>query len=75
MAESMYDIIKKHNVSNEFFELFNYEEVGGSPIVGVNGNVIIGHGASSPKSIKSMMIMAYKLAENKISQKIKEAYA
>lgn len=75
MAESFYDAIKSRNIDNEFFELFNYEAVGGSPIVGVNGNVIIGHGVSSPMAIDSMLSMAYRLAESDIAGKIKAAYA
>ena len=34
---------------------FNYEEYGGTPLLGVNGNVLIGHGGSSPRAIAQMI--------------------
>jgi glycerol-3-phosphate acyltransferase PlsX len=54
--------------------MFNYEAVGGSPILGVNGNVVIGHGVSSPKAIQNMLGQARQLVESDITQKIKNAY-
>lgn len=74
LAESFYDIVHKRKISNPFMDLFNYEEVGGSPILGVNGNVIIGHGVSSPKAIKNMLNLAVQLVESNISNKIKNTY-
>jgi glycerol-3-phosphate acyltransferase PlsX len=74
MAETFYDLVSHRNIDNPFFNMFNYEEVGGSPILGVNGNVIIGHGISSPKAIKNMLNQAYQLVKAEISDKIKQAY-
>ncbi len=75
MGETFYDLVSKRGFDDNFFNMFNYEEVGGSPILGVNGNVIIGHGISSPKAIKNMMHQAYQLTQAKISEKIKNAYS
>ena len=36
----------------------NYEEYGGSPLLGVNGICIIAHGASSAKAIKNAIRVA-----------------
>jgi glycerol-3-phosphate acyltransferase PlsX len=74
MAETFYDLVSHRNIDNPFFNMFNYEEVGGSPILGVNGNVIIGHGISSPKAIKNMLHQGYQLVKAEISDKIKQAY-
>jgi len=52
LGESIYDVTKEIGLSHEFIDKTNYESVGGSPIVGVNGNVIIAHGISSPLAIK-----------------------
>ncbi len=73
LAESFYDITSKRGVTDPFFDMFNYEQVGGSPILGINGNVMIGHGASSPLAIKNMIVMNYNQAKNEIHKKIKEA--
>lgn len=73
MAETFYEIMKPRYL-DDFIELFNYESVGGSPILGVNGNVMIGHGVSSPLAVKNMLGQAVKLVEAKISDKIKQTY-
>jgi len=44
----------------------NYEEYGGSPLLGVNGICIIAHGASSPKAVKN----AIRVAAEGIQQQI-----
>ena len=75
MGETFYDLVSKRGFEDNFFNMFNYEEVGGSPILGINGNVIIGHGISSPKAIKNMMHLAYQLTKANISDKIKNAYS
>lgn len=75
MAESFYDSIASRNIDDKFFNMFNYEAIGGSPILGINGNVIIGHGVSSPKATKNMISMGYDLAKSRIDLKIKEAYS
>jgi glycerol-3-phosphate acyltransferase PlsX len=74
LAETFYDLTKSRNMSDPFFDLFDYAQVGGSPILGVNGNVIIGHGVSSPLAIKNMLNLATQLVESEISQKIKSTY-
>ncbi len=59
---------------DEYFSRFNYEIYGGTPILGVNGNVLIGHGISSPKAIKNMLILAKDVTEARLASKIKEAF-
>ncbi len=54
-AESFYAIIKKQKIQNEYFDRFNYEDYGGTPILGINGTVIIAHGISKAKAIKNMI--------------------
>ncbi len=73
MAESFFDITKARGIKDPFFDLFDYEKVGGSPILGINGNVMIGHGSSSPEAIKNMVLMTYRQVKNDIHTKIKEA--
>ena len=58
MAESIYDIMAERNIHDPFFDKFNYEAEGGSPILGVNGNVVIGHGVSSPLAICNMVLLS-----------------
>ncbi len=74
MAESLYPILKAKGFVDNFIELFNWQNVGGSPILGVNGNVVIGHGSSDAYAIKNMMNLAKQLVESEIALKIKKAY-
>jgi len=75
MAESFFDMLKSRNIKDAYFDRFNYEAIGGSPILGVNGNVVIGHGVSSPEAIKNMLLLSQKMAESNIHTKIKDYFA
>lgn len=70
LGESMYTLTKKLGLSNEFIDKTNYESVGGSPIVGVNGNVVIAHGISSAIAIKNMIRLAVRQVESDAYSKI-----
>lgn len=74
MAESIYDLLHKRGISDSFFAKFNYEAIGGSPILGINGNVTIGHGVSSEVAIKNMLLQAMRMAETNIHLKIRDAF-
>ncbi len=74
MVGTFYDLLKQRAFLDDFFTRFNYEAVGGSPILGVNGNVVIGHSASSPEAIKNMILLAYRMAATNFYQKIKVAF-
>jgi len=50
----------------------DYQESGGSCLLGVNGNIIIAHGRSRAKAIKNAIGLARRAAERGISDKIKE---
>jgi glycerol-3-phosphate acyltransferase PlsX len=51
----------------------DYEEYGGVPVLGVNGVSIIGHGKSTPKAIKNMILKAEEVVKKNINHKIREA--
>ncbi len=74
MAESFYVMTKKKGFTDEFFDRFNYERYGGSPILGVNAPVIIGHGISNPEAIKNMILLSKNMIESHIIEKIKSAF-
>ncbi|MBL0047265.1 MAG: phosphate acyltransferase PlsX [Bacteroidetes bacterium] len=73
-AEAFYTLIKKRGRSDEFFDRFNYENYGGTPILGVNANVLIGHGISNPIAIKNMLLLSKDVINAKLPEKIKEAF-
>ena len=73
-AEGIYSIIKKRGIKDDYFDRFNYENYGGTPILGVNSDVIIGHGISNDVAVKNMLIHAFDVASSKLTKKIKEAF-
>jgi glycerol-3-phosphate acyltransferase PlsX len=73
-AEAFYTLLRKRGLMDQYFERFNYEIYGGTPVLGVNGNVLIGHGISSPKAIKNMLLLGLNLAEADLPNKIKKAF-
>ena len=74
MAESFYDISVRKNIKDSFIDLFNYEQYGGSPILGVNAPVVVGHGISTPEAIKNMVILSKNMVETALVDKIKLAF-
>lgn len=73
LGESFYTMGTQRGISDEFLDKTNYESVGGSPILGVNGNVIIAHGISSPLAIKNMISLAIRQVESDAYTKIAQA--
>jgi len=74
LAESYYVITRKKGFNDEFFNRFNYEQYGGSPILGINAPVVVGHGISSPEAIKNMVLLSLNMAESNLVEKIKQAF-
>jgi phosphate acyltransferase len=73
-AESFYTTIRKRGIDDSYFNRFNYEIYGGTPILGINGNALIGHGISSPEAIKNMLLLARDITEAKLPEKIKQVF-
>jgi len=48
------------------YKRLDYEEYGGSPLLGVNGVAIIAHGRSKARAIKNALRVAYQAAESKV---------
>lgn len=73
-AEGIYALMKKRGIKDDYFERFNYENYGGTPILGVRGNAIIGHGRSNDIAVKNMLLLAHEVAKNTLSDKIDQAF-
>lgn len=73
LGESFHTLAAQRGIHDEFLAKTNYESVGGSPILGVNGNVIIAHGISSPLAIKNMISLAVRQVESNAYTKIAQA--
>ena len=73
-AEAFYSMIKKRNLNDSYFDQFNYELYGGTPILGINSNVMIAHGKSSPLAFKNMLVLSKDIIEANLNEKIKTVF-
>ena len=73
-AEAFYSLLKKRNIEDPYFNRFNYENYGGTPILGLNKTVIIGHGISNDVAIKNMIVLAADVIEANLSEKILKTF-
>ena len=72
-AEALYFLFKKRNITDSFIDRFNYENIGGTPIIGINANVVIGHGISKRKAIMNMILQTRNVVRANLARKIIEA--
>lgn len=72
--ESFYTVAGKLEFNHPYIEQFNYENHGGTPVLGVNAPIVIGHGASTAKAIKNMVLQTHRITVSKLTDKIKQAF-
>ena len=73
LGESFHHIYQQRGMKDSYFDQLDFENIGGTPIVGINANVVIGHGISKRKAIMNMVIRTRDVAHANLAQKIKEA--
>ena len=73
-AESLFDINHRKNINHPFFETFDFELYGGTPVLGVSKPVIIGHGISHALAFKNMIRLAIRMIETDLLGKIKASF-
>jgi len=74
LAESLFEITNRKSIHHEYFDRFNFENYGGTPVLGVNKPVIIGHGISQGKAFKNMLGLAVKMIDSDLLQKIQHSF-
>ena len=76
IAESVYHIFaEQKKIQDPFLDQFNFEIYGGTPILGVNAPVLIGHGISNEPAFKSMIENAVKLVKSNFTQILRNHFA
>lgn len=73
-AEAFYSVSQARGIEDAFFKRFNFEHYGGTPVLGINAPVIIGHGISNEKAIKAMIKMAIQGVEAGLCEKFKSTF-
>ncbi len=71
-GEAFYSIYKERNLKDEFFERLNFENFGGTPVVGINANVVIGHGISRRRAVVNMILQTKDVINADLAKKITE---
>lgn len=69
-CEAMYRITVKRGFKDDYMQRFNYENYGGTPILGINSTVVVGHGISNATAIKNMLLLTHNAYKAKLPQKI-----
>ncbi len=72
--EAFYELIQRRGIKDEYFERFNYEIYGGTPVLGINSTVMIGHGISNDFAVKNMILLTKDVVEAKLPEKIKNVF-
>lgn len=75
MAESLYDISREREIRDPYFDRFNFENYGGTPVLGITKPVIIGHGISGATSFMNMIQLAQLMLEKDVMRIMKEELA
>ena len=74
LAESIYDISRRRNMDDEYFNRLNFEQYGGVPVLGVSKPVIIGHGISHAQAFNNMIRIAHRMLETDLLGKMKDSF-
>jgi phosphate acyltransferase len=74
LAESIFDITQEKKITHDYLERFNFENYGGTPVLGVAKPVIIGHGISHAKAFANMIRLAEKMIESDLLNKMAFAF-
>lgn len=74
LAESLFEITGRKNIQHEYFDRFNFEIYGGTPVLGVAKPVIIGHGISHGKAFMNMIALAEKIISTDLLGKMKKSF-
>ena len=73
-GESFYNVLKARYSDDPYIEMYNYENTGGLPFLGVKGIVLVGHGKSGPEAFENSIYTAIKEIEARLNEKIEAAF-
>ena len=74
MAESLHGITRDKQIKDAYFDRFDFELYGGTPLLGVTKPVIIGHGISHGRAFLNMIMLAQKMIDTDLLGKMKESF-
>ena len=75
LAESLFHITQDKAIQHEYLDRFNFENYGGTPVLGVSKPVVIGHGISHAKAFANMIRLSEKMIDHDLVARMSEAFA
>ena len=69
-CEGFFYNLLKRGVEDDFLSKFNFQNYGGTPILGIKKSVIVGHGISNSKTFSNMIKLAKNVVESELISKI-----
>jgi phosphate acyltransferase len=74
LSESIYEITQRKEIRHEYFDRFNFERYGGTPVLGISKPVMIGHGISHGLAFSNMIKLSQKMIETDLMAKMKASF-
>ena len=74
LTEGLYAINATDGITSTFWEGVNYENIGGTPVLGINAPVVIGHGKSTAYAIKNMILTTEHAIRADIVEQLRKAF-
>src|SRR5215204_7090460 len=74
LSESIYEITQRKEIRHEYFDRFNFERYGGTPVLGISKPVMIGHGISHGLAFSNMIKLSQKMIETDLMGKMKASF-
>ena len=72
-TEAFFRILTKRGLSDDYLSRFKYENYGGTPVLGVNAAVMLGHGISNDVAIKNMILHACEVHKADLPSRIENS--
>ena len=74
-CEGFCENLIRRGVKDDFLNRFNFENYGGSAILGIKKPVIVGHGISKANTVENMIKLAKSVLESNLISKIESSFA
>lgn len=75
LLESIYPITQRQGIVHPYFDRFHFEQYGGTPVLGIEKPVIIGHGVSGGEAFMNMIKLAQKMIETNFLEQMGKSFA
>lgn len=70
LVESMQAFMSNEGMKNHVVDGLDFENAGGTPVLGIDSSVMVGHGISSALAIKNLVLLSKEIQKANLSEKI-----